>query len=75
MAYSLIGAEYLKIALSPCSCWLADASERDRKAHPLLDRKLAIHVLKLLKADVMIATIHVRRQENSVCNTEDWRDF
>lgn len=42
--------------------------KRDRKAQPLLDRKLAIHVLKSLEADVMIATIHVGRQENSLCN-------
>lgn len=49
--------------------------KKDRKAHPLLDRKLAIHVLKSLEADVMIATIHVGRQENSVCNTEDWGDL
>ena len=40
--------------------------KKDRKAHPLLDHKLAIHVLKSLEADVMIATIHVARQENSV---------
>lgn len=46
--------------------------KKDRRANPLLDRKLAIHVLKSLEADVMIATIHVGRQENSVCNTEDW---
>lgn len=49
--------------------------KKDRKANPLLDRKLAIHVLKSLEADVMIATIHVGRQENSVCNTEDWGDL
>lgn len=49
--------------------------KKDRKAHPLLDRQLAIHVLKSLEADVMIATIHVGRQENSVCSTEDWGDF
>lgn len=75
IAYSLRGAEYLKIALSACSRWWADASEKRQKAHPLLDRKLAIHVLKSLEADVMIATIHVGRQENSVCTIEDWGDF
>lgn len=49
--------------------------KKDRKTNPLLDRKLAIHVLKSLEADVVIATIHVGRQENSVCNTEDWGDL
>lgn len=49
--------------------------KKDRNANPLLDRKLAIHVLKSLEADVMIATIHVGRQENSVCNTEYWGDL
>lgn len=75
IAYSLHGAEYLKIALSPFPVGWQMPLKKDRKAHPLLDRKLAIHVLKSLEADVMIATIHVERQENSVCNTEDWRDF
>lgn len=70
IAYSFHEAEIAKVALSACSHWLADIAKTS-----LLDHKLAIHVLKSLEADVMIATIHVARQENSVCNTEVWGDF
>lgn len=31
IAYSLHGAEYLKLSLSACSPWLADASEKRQK--------------------------------------------
>lgn len=36
IAYSLHGAEYLKLALSACSRWLADASEKRQKSQSTL---------------------------------------